>query len=70
MLLRQQSSGPPVGLAVLLAPFIFIPGVYVVANVQGWSRLIRFVASLTYVALSAIVAFVVLSQSVEFMHRL
>jgi hypothetical protein len=58
------------GLVLLLAPFVFIPGVYVVANIPGWSGPRRFFASLAYVGVGGAVAFVALSNLVAFMHQL
>lgn len=53
-------GGEPVALALLLAPFVFIPGVLVVANMAGWSGFIRLTASLAYVVLSGVIGFKVL----------
>ena len=69
LMASEQPSGPPVGLAILLAPFIFIPGVYVISNLPGWSGPIRFFASLVYVALASVMGFFVLSQFVEFLRQ-
>jgi len=55
-----QPRADPTGLALLLALFIFIPGVYVLANTPSWGRLRRAVASAIYVVLSEVVAFWVL----------
>ncbi len=63
----DQSKDAPVALAILLTPFIFIPGVYTVANLPGLSGPIRFFASLLYVAISAVVGFIVLSMFIEFL---
>ena len=65
MLAGVQPSGAPVGLALLLAPFIFIPGVYTISNIPRWSGPIRFVASLAYVAVASVVGFVALSRFIE-----
>lgn len=70
LMTTEQPSGPPVGLAILLTPFIFIPGVYVISNLPGWSGPIRFVASLVYVVLASVVGFIVLSLFVEFLRQL
>ena len=48
-------------LALLLAPFIFIPGVYVVGNLPGRQWLTRLAASFAYVAVSGFVGFFVMS---------
>ena len=53
-------AGPgaqPVGLAILLAPFVFIPGVYVLANVHRWGRLLRAASCVIYVVASEVLAF-------------
>jgi hypothetical protein len=67
---NEQPDGKPWALVLLLAPFIFIPGVYVISNLPGWSGPIRFIASLVYVVLASMVGFAVLSQFIEFMHQL
>ena len=67
LMASEQPSGPPVGLAILLTLFIFIPGVYVISNLPGWSGPVRFFASLVYVVLASVVGFIVLSQFVEFL---
>jgi hypothetical protein len=68
-LLGNQPGGVG-GLVLLLAPFVFIPGVYVVANIPGWSAPRRLFASLTYVAVAGVVAFVALSTFVSYMNQL
>jgi hypothetical protein len=57
-------AGPdaqPAALALLLALFIFIPGVYVLANLRSWGKLLRLLASMGYVVVSGVAAFWVLS---------
>jgi hypothetical protein len=56
-----QPDGAPVGLAILLALFIFIPGVYVLANVTAWGKVLRAFACVIYVVSSEVIAFWVLS---------
>jgi hypothetical protein len=57
------------GLVLLVAPFVFIPGVYVVANAPGWSGLARLLASLTYVGVSGFAGFVALSRVTALMQQ-
>ena len=45
-------GAPPVAVALMLALFIFIPGLYVVTNLPGWSPWAKLAASLGYVAVS------------------
>jgi hypothetical protein len=57
-------AGPdaqPAALALLLALFIFIPGVYVLGNLRSWGKLLRLLASMGYVVVSGVAAFWVLS---------
>jgi hypothetical protein len=57
-------AGPdaqPAALALLLALFIFIAGVYVLANLRSWGKLLRLLASMGYVVVSGVAAFWVLS---------
>lgn len=66
----EQPDGKPWAFVLLLAPFIFIPGVYVISNLPGWSGPIRFITSLVYVVLASIVGFAVLSQFFELLRHL
>ena len=59
------ASGPPAALALLLAPFVFVPGVFVVANHRAWSRFARLLASLGYVAASGVLGFSSMSWFVQ-----
>lgn len=45
-------GAPPVAVALMLALFIFIPGLYVITNLPGWSPWAKLGASLGYVAVS------------------
>lgn len=60
---------PPAALALLLAPFIFVPGIYILANHRAWSRLTRLLASLGYVAVSGVLGFASMSWFVQFMRQ-
>jgi hypothetical protein len=62
-------GGTPVALALLLAPFVFIPGVYAVANFTAWPRLARLCASLGYVAVTGVLGFAFMSWFIEFVRR-
>ena len=48
------------GLFIVLLFFIFIPGVYFVANTPNWGKLARASASLGYVAAAEVIAYVAL----------
>ncbi len=54
-------DAPATALALLLAPFVFIPRVHTIGNVPGWSGWARFAASLGYVATSGVLGFLVMS---------
>jgi len=58
-------GGTPVALALLLAPFVFIPGVCAVANFTAWPRFARFCASLGYVAVTGVLGFAFVSWFIE-----
>ena len=45
-------GAPPIAGALMLALFIFIPGLYVITNLPGWSPWAKLGASLGYVAVS------------------
>ena len=45
------------GLFIVLVFFIFIPGVYFVANTPNWGKLARASASLGYVAAAEVIAY-------------
>jgi hypothetical protein len=51
----------PVGLTILLALFIFIPGVYVIANMPRWGKVPRALACVAYVAFAEVVTLLVFS---------
>jgi hypothetical protein len=64
-LLVTLAAGPQpgnewVGLALLLALFVFMPGALVIANYRDWGKLARAFALVVYVAASEVVMFVVL----------
>ncbi len=63
-------GGPAPALALLLAPFVFIPGVYTIANVPGWPGWARFVASLCYVVTSGVLGFLFMSWLTTFLRQL
>lgn len=54
-------SGSPEAASLLLALFVFIPGLYVLSNLSSWSRITRLVACLLYVVVSAVVGYKVLA---------
>ncbi|MDA8457449.1 hypothetical protein M4R22_22030 [Acidovorax sp. GBBC 3334] len=60
-LLLGRQPGGAFGILLLLALFIFIPGVYVIANLPRWPGSIRLIACLAYVFLAEVAAFLVLS---------
>jgi hypothetical protein len=62
-------GGPPVALAMLLAPFIFIPGLYTIANVSRWPAFIRFLASLVYLVGLGALSFIEVSWLTEFLYQ-
>jgi len=62
-------GGVPVALALLLAPFIFIPGVYEVANFTAWPRFARFCASLGYIVITGVLGFAFTSWFISFVGR-
>ena len=55
-----QPGGEWVGLALLLALFVFMPGTLVVANIPSRGKLARVLASITYVTASEVVMLLVL----------
>lgn len=61
VLMANQSNREPIALAMLLALFIFIPGVYVISNIKKWYGIIRFSISLGYVVAAEVVSYEVLS---------
>ena len=63
-------SDASAALALVLAPFVFIPGLYTITNLASWSRLARFCASLGYVALTGVLGFIFMSWFIEFVRRL
>ena len=65
ILADRQPPGPPYALMLLLALFIFMPGTHIIANYTGWSRLVRFAASVTYIVASEVVTYLVLSHSLN-----
>lgn len=46
--------GPPGAQALLWAPFVFLPGLYVLTNMPRWTPFVKVVASLSYVAASSV----------------
>lgn len=69
-LLVLIANGPPLALALLLAPFVFTPGLYTIANFSSWPPFARVVACFAYVALTGVVGFAAMSWFTEFAHRL
>lgn len=51
----------PVSVSLLLALFVFMPGLYVLSNLRSWSRIQRLVACLLYVVISGVVGYEVLA---------
>ncbi|XZG70582.1 hypothetical protein ACTSKR_01640 [Chitinibacteraceae bacterium HSL-7] len=54
------------GLAILLTPFVLIPGLHVVANIPSWPGGWRFVASIGYAVSAAIAGYWVLATTQRF----
>lgn len=50
-------SRSPDSVSLLLALFVFIPGLYVLSNLRSWSRIKRLVACLLYVVVSGVVGY-------------
>ena len=51
----------PSGISFLFLLFSFIPGVWVIANLASWSKLLRVFLSLLYVVLAVTVSFLVIA---------
>ena len=62
-------NGSAAALALLLTPFVFIPGLYTIANTVAWPRLVRLVVCLLYVAVTGVLGFIAMSWFVEFVRR-
>ncbi|WP_237711431.1 hypothetical protein [Paracidovorax oryzae] len=60
-LLLGSQPGGAMGLMMLLFLFVFIPGVYVIANLPRWHGVAKLIASLAYVVVAEVTAFLVLS---------
>ena len=56
-MLGAQAAQSPIAIALLLAPFVFIPGLYVLANMAVWSRSARLLACMAYLVVGAVTAF-------------
>ncbi len=67
LLLGAQPRQSPVGLALLLAPFVFIPGVYVLTNVPAWSRIIKFSARVLFFVLGSATGYVALAALLPYL---
>jgi hypothetical protein len=55
-----QPGGEWIGLALLLALFVFMPGTLVVANIRGWGKPARAIAAIAYVITSEAVMLLLL----------
>ena len=62
IILGAQAPQSPLAIALLLAPFAFIPGLYVLANRAAWSRTSRFLACIAYLVASAVAGYGVLAS--------
>ena len=55
-------SRSPAAVSLLVALFVFIPGLHVLSNVPGWSGITRFVVCVLYVVVGAVVGYNLLAQ--------
>jgi hypothetical protein len=54
-------SRSPEAVSLLLALFVFIPGLHVLSNVRGWSGIRRLVACVLYLVVGAVLGYGVLA---------
>ncbi len=55
-------SRSPAAVSILVALFVFIPGLHVLSNVPGWSAIQRLVVCVLYVVVGALVGYKLLAQ--------